>query len=168
MVFSRFGLYSAPVPKSTSRELTEDLFRRLSGQPVSGQADKVILIHTVDENGWAHPAVLSYFEVAAKDRSNVRIATYKTSRTTENLRRTGKVTLSVFDERVAYYIKGSATELAHEMKTAPHNSKLNIQVEEVLVDQADPVLEPGAYIAGGIRVVNPNPPAAAVLKELLE
>jgi hypothetical protein len=156
------------VPKSASRQLTDDLFRRLSGQFIKDHADKVILIHTVDEKGWAHPAVLSYFEVVAKDRANVRIATYRTSRTTENFRRTGKVTLSIFDERVAYYIKGSVSGLAREMKSAPHNSKLNVLVEEVLVDQADPVLEPGAYIASGIRVVNPNPPAMAMLKELLE
>lgn len=156
------------MPKSASRELTEDLYRRLSGQFIGEHANKVVLIHTVDEKGWAHPAILSYFEVAAKDRRNIRVATYNTSRTTENIRRTGKVTLSIFDERVAYYIKGTASELAREMRAAPHNSKLNVVVEEVLVDQADPVLEPGAYIASGISVVNPNPPAAAILKELLE
>ena len=156
------------MPKSASRELTEDLYRRLCGEFVGDHANKVILIHTVDENGWAHPAVLSYFEVAAKDRRNIRLATYKTSNTTDNMRRTGKVTLSIFDERVVYYIKGMASEVAREMRSAPHNSKLNVVVEEVLVDQADPVLEPGAYIAKGITCVNPNPPASAVLKELLE
>ena len=148
--------------------LTEDLYRRLCGRFVGEYANKVILIHTVDPNGWAHPAVLSYFEVAAKDRSNIRLATYKTSRTTENMRRTGKVTLSIFDERVTYYIKGAASELAPEMRSAPHNSKFNVVVEDVRVDQADPVLEPGAYIASGITVVNPNPPAIAILRELLE
>ena len=156
------------MPKSASRELTEDLYRRLSGQFIGENANKVVLVHTVDEQGWAHPAILSYFEVAAKDRCNIRLATYKTSRTTENIRRRGKVTLSIFDERTTYYIKGTASELAREMKAAPHNSKLNVVVEEVLIDQADPVLEPGAYITGGITYVNPNPPAVAVLKELLE
>lgn len=156
------------MPKSASRELTEDLYRRLCGESVAEHASKVILIHTVDEKGWAHPAVLSYFEVVAKDRRNIRLATYKTSKTTENMRRTGKVTLSVFDERVVYYIKGTASELARGMRSAPHNSKLNVVVEEVLVDQADPVLEPGAYIASGITCVNPNPPSTAVMQELLE
>ena len=155
------------MPKSASRELTDDLYRRLCGQFVSEHAHKVILIHTVDEKGWAHPAVLSYFEVAATDRRNIRIATYKTSNTTNNMRRTGKVTLSIFDERATYYIKGTVSELAHEMRSAPHNSKLNVVVEEVLVDTADPVLEPGAYVSGGITVVNPNTPATAILKELL-
>ena len=87
--------------------------------------------------------------------------------------RTGKVTLSIFDERVTYYIKGAASEVCGEMQSAGNNSKLNIVVEQVLADQADPVLEPGAYIASGITYVNPNAGVerstrAAILKELLE
>jgi len=155
------------VPKTAGRELTDDLLRRLGGQFIDAYKDNVILIHTVDENGWAHPAILSYYEVAAKDRSNIRLATYRTSRTTQNIRRSGKVTLSIFDERVVYYIKGSA-EVAGDMRSASHNARINVAVEEVLIDQADPVLEPGAYITGGITFTNPNPPAITVLKELLE
>jgi pyridoxamine 5'-phosphate oxidase-like protein len=154
------------VPKTAGRELTDDLYRRLSGQFIDEHKNKVILIHTVDEGGWAHPAILSYFEVAAKDRRNIRLATYKTSRTTQNIRRTGKVTLSIFDERVVYYIKGTA-EIGGDMRSASHNARISVAVEEVLIDQADPVLEPGAYVTGGITFTNPNPPAVAVLKELL-
>ena len=159
--------------KLVSKELTDDLYKRLCGQFVDEHAGKVILIHTVDSNGWPHPAILSYFEVAAQDRRNIRLATYNTSNTTENMRRTGRVTLSIFDERVTYYIKGTATELCTEMRSAPHNSKLNVAVETVLIDEADPVLEPGAYIASGIRYVNPvaeatRSNALEVLKELLE
>jgi pyridoxamine 5'-phosphate oxidase-like protein len=154
------------VPKTAGRELTDDLYRRLSGQFIGEHKNKVILIHTVDESGWAHPAILSYFEVAAKDRRNIRLATYKTSRTTQNIRRTGKVTLSIFDERVVYYIKGTA-EVVGEMQSATHNAKVNVVVEEVLIDNADPVLEPDAYVTSGITFANPNPNAAAVLDELL-
>ena len=155
------------MPKTAGRELTDDLVRRLGGQFIEEYKDKVILIHTVDENGWAHPAILSYYEVAAKDRRNIRLATYKTSRTTQNISRTGKVTLSIFDERAVYYIKGHA-EIAGDMRSASHNARINVAVEEVLIDQADPVLEPGAYITAGITFNNPNPPAIGVLKELSE
>ena len=154
------------MPKTAGRELTDDLYRRLGGECIDEYKDKVILIHTVDEKGWAHPAILSYFEVAAKDCRNIRLATYKTSRTTQNIRRSGKVTLSIFDERVVYYIKGTA-EIAGEMRAATHNAMINVAVEEVLIDQADPVLEPGAYITNGITFTNPNPRADAVLRELL-
>jgi pyridoxamine 5'-phosphate oxidase-like protein len=153
------------VPKSAGRELTDDLFRRLCGKFVDEHAHKVVLIHTIDEQGWPHPAILSYYEVAAKDRRNLRLATYKTSRTTQNIARTGKVTLSIFDERVVYYIKGTA-EVSGEMQCAPHNVRINVLVDEVLIDQADPVLEPGAYITAGITYTNPNPPGDGVLREL--
>ena len=161
------------MPKLVSSELTEDLYRRLNGRFVDEYASQVILIHTVDSNGWPHPAIVTSFEVAAQDRRNIRLATYKTSNTTENMRRTGKVTLSIFDERVTYYIKGAASEVCGEMQSAGSNSKLNIVVEQVLADQADPVLEPGAYIASGITYVNQNAGVerstrAAILKELLE
>ena len=161
------------MPKLASHQLTEDLFRRLCGLFVDEYADKVILVHSIDINGWPHPAILSYFEVAAKDCLNIRLAMYKTSKTTENIHRTGKVTLSIFDERVTYYIKGTATDVRPEMASAPHNSKTNIHVNEVLVDQADPVLEPGAYIAAGVIYVNPGaaitrPRNTAILRELLE
>jgi hypothetical protein len=155
------------VPKSAGRQLTDRLFRRLSGQFVQEHSDKVILLQTIDVQGWPHPAILSYFEVAAKDRHNIRLATYKRSRTTENIRQRGKVTLSIFDERVVFYIKGTGSEMAAEMSSAPHNSKLNVVVEEVLVDEADPVLEPGAYITQGIKYANPNPPGDAIVQELL-
>lgn len=154
------------MPKTAGRELTDDLYRRLGGRFVDEYKDKVILIHTVDENGWAHPAILSYFEVAAKDRHNIRLATYRTSRTTQNIGRTGKVTLSIFDERVVYYIKGTA-EIAGQMRSTTHNAMIKVSVEEVLIDQADPVLEPGACITSGITYANPNPPSLHVLGELL-
>jgi hypothetical protein len=155
------------VPKTAGRELTDDLFRRLCGQFVKEHANKVILLHTIDENGWPHPAILSYFEIAAKDRHNVRLATYGNSRSTENIRRRGKVTLSIFDERVTFYIKGRGAEILRQMSSAPHNSKLNVEIAEVLIDQADPVREPGAYITSGITYENPNAPSEAMVKELL-
>ena len=161
------------MPKLISKELTEDLHRRLCGTFVDEYANQVILVHTVDSKGWPHPAILTYFEVAAVDRRNVRLAAYKTSNTTENMRRSGKVTLSIFDQRVTYYVKGVASEVCREMLSAEHNSKFKVSVEEVLVDQADPVLEPGAYIASGITYAVPGADMdrarrAAILKELLE
>ncbi|HYR84616.1 MAG TPA: pyridoxamine 5'-phosphate oxidase family protein [Terriglobia bacterium] len=161
------------MPKFVSKELPEGLYARLSGHEVERYLDKVILLYTVDANGWPHPSLLSYFEVAAKDRSNLRLATYMNSNTTENMRRNGKVTLSVFDERVAYSIKGKAEEIRREMQSVPRNSLLNVAVDQVLVDEADPVLEPGAYIASGVTCVNPNPGRERtwrndVLKELID
>lgn len=153
-------------------KLTDDLWRRLEGADLKVCAEKVILVSTVDAHGWPHPAMLSYLEVVAKDRSNIRIAAYKESTTTNNLRRNGRCTLLIIDERAAYYIKGRVEELKPEMRCAPHNSMLNLRVDQVLSDQADERLESGVQVAGGITYEDPNigarlQNARAVLEELL-
>ncbi len=152
--------------------LPDDLYKRLLGNDLEQSAEKVILLATVDEGGWPHPAMLSYFEVAARDRRNIRMATYKNSSTTENMRRNGKATISIIDERVAYYIKGRVGELKREMLCAPHNSKLNLRVEAVLADEANEEFEPGAYVSSGVTYRSPSRTeqllkAREVLKELL-
>ena len=142
------------MPKFVSNELPEDLYTRLSGRFVDRYLDQVILLYTVDKNGWPHPAMLSYFEVAARDRTNLRLATYKESNTTATMRRNGKVTLSIFAERAAYSVKGTAEEIHREMRSVSRNTMFNVAIDQVLVDQADPVLEPGAYIAAGVVCAN--------------
>jgi flavin reductase (DIM6/NTAB) family NADH-FMN oxidoreductase RutF len=159
--------------KLVSQELTDDLYQRLSGQQVERHAEKVILISTVDANGWPHPAMLSYFEVIAKDRRNLRLAPYKDSASTNNMRRNGKLTISIIDERIVYYIKGTVEELSRQMKCSPHASKLNLRVEQVLVDQVQEPLEAEAHITGGVTYKGPNLAAALVsakevLRELLQ
>jgi hypothetical protein len=158
--------------KFLGADLNDDLGQRLSGEDLEACAEKVILIATVDEEGCPHPAMLSYFEVVAKDSHNIRLATYKDSSTTRNMRRHGRATISIIDERVAYYIKGSVDELKREMRCAPYNSKLNLRVEALLADEANEEYEPGAYVSSGVTYHSPNRgqqllKAREILKELL-
>ena len=104
--------------KLVGDKLPEDLYQRLLGHDLERDAEKVIVLSTIDESGWPHQAMLSYFEVVAKGRHNLRLATYKDSGTTNNMRRNGKATVSVIDERVAYYVKGNIEELAGEIGDA--------------------------------------------------
>jgi len=154
-------------------ELPLDLLERLSGRDLEGVAEKVIQIFTVDAKGWPHAALLSYFEVVAKDAQRIRTATYAASTTTANLRRTGKVTLVIIDRRVAYYVKATATELRASMIATDWNAAMECRVEQVSIDEPNEELEPGAYVSSGITYVNPNRPAEMararlVLQELLE
>lgn len=142
--------------KLIGSELDADLVERLSGRALERVADRVIQIVTVDEAGWPHPALLSYFEVVAIDRRNIRLATYTDSTTTANMRRNGKLTVMVIDRQVVYYVKGTVEELASRMACAPENAKLNLRVERVFTDLPDPRFEPGAYIAAGVTYYNPN------------
>lgn len=125
--------------------LTEALLNRLSGQDVALHDGKIIPIFTIDELGWAQPALLSYYEIVAKNSSTIDLALWKNSSTANNLRRTGKVTLMITDKGVNYYLKGSVKELEPEMAGAPLQSRFRIATEQILEDQ-----EPNAEITSGL------------------
>ena len=153
--------------KMLGLDLPADLQRRLRGDDLEAVADKVVLVSTVDAEGWPHAAMLSYFEVVAIDPRTIRIAAYGSSSTVANMRHTGKVTLIVIDERVAYYVKAEVEELAAAMTATPFNAALECRVRAVLADEPDEVLEPGAYVASGVTYVNPKRAAEIVRARLV-
>jgi hypothetical protein len=136
--------------------LPDDLFEALRGGDLAAAADRVVVVSTVDDRGFPHPALLSCFEMVAVDRRTIRLATYADSRTTSHATRDGKVTLIFVDAAFVYYVKGTVRLLAASMRATPYNAKLDVRVQEVLRDAPDPVREPGAHIATGIRYVNPQ------------
>lgn len=136
--------------------LPDDLFARLNGRGLVDLADRVIAVCTVDEHGYPHPALLSYFEVVALDRRTLRLATYAESRTTSHAQRAGTLTLIFVEAEFVYYVKGAVRLLDASMRTTPFNAKLHVDVTDVLRDAPDPVREPGAAITTGIRYVNPQ------------
>jgi hypothetical protein len=159
--------------KLVGTELPDDLYERLRGDRPEEYAGKAILLSTLDAEGWPHPSMLSYFEVVAFDRRNLRLAANAGSSTAENMRRRAVATLSIIDERLAYYVKGRVAELGRELHSSPHNSAFNLAVERVLADEANEEYEAGAYVTGGVTYYNHDPAAEAekgraVLKELIE
>jgi len=127
------------------KELTDALLKRLSGAAVASHEGKIIPIFTLDEAGWPHPALLSYYEVVAKNSSTLEMAIWKDSSTANNLRRMGKISLMIADNGVNFYIKGAVKELEKEMTGAPPVSRFRIAVEQLLEDQ-----EPNAQITSGM------------------
>ncbi len=125
--------------------LTEALMNRLGGVEVAVHEGKIIPIFTLDERGWPHPALLSYYEIRARDASTLELALWKESSTANNLRRSGVLTIMITDEGVNYYLKGSVQQLESEMTGAPQVSRFRMKVEEVLEDQ-----EPNAVITTGL------------------
>ena len=142
--------------RSLGSELPGDLVARLSGRDLEPVASKVVQIVTIDSMGWPHPALLSYFEVIAKDPAHLRCATYATSTTTANMRRSGKVTFVIIDERVAYYVKAHAVEIAPTLRTTAWNAAFDCRIEQVLSDEVNEEYEPGAYVASGVTYYNPQ------------
>ena len=150
------------------KELTDALLKRLSGAAVASHDGKIIPIFTLDEAGWPHPALLSYYEVVAKNASTLEMAIWKDSSTANNLRRMGKISLMIADNGVNFYIKGAVKELEKEMTGAPPVSRFQIMVEQLLEDQ-----EPNAQITSGMTYTrekerDPNDFSAKVLRILRE
>ena len=150
------------------KELTPALFQRLSGAEIAAHEGKIIPICTIDEAGWPHPALLSYYEVVAKNPSTLDMAVWKNSSTAINLRNAGKVTFILSDHRVNYYLKGRARELEFEMTGAAPVSRFRVVLEQVIEDQ-----EANAEITTGLTYKrltqrDPNGFAAKVFRLLRE
>jgi len=126
-------------------ELTKALLERLNGQDVGAYEGKIIPIFTLDESGWPHPALLSYYEVVAKNSTTIDIALWRNSSTARNLRQTNKITFLITDKGVNYYLKGKVKELQAEIPGIPLQSRFRVTTEQLLEDQ-----EPNAEITSGL------------------
>jgi hypothetical protein len=147
-------------------ELPSDLLQRLGGAEIEAHEGKIIPIFTIDEDGWAHPALLSYYEVIAKSPSTLDMALWKNSSTANNLRKTGKITLMLSDFKTNYYLKGRVSEVEYEMTGAAPVSRFRVALEQVIEDQ-----EPNAEITTGLTYRrmsqrDPNDFAAKVFRLL--
>ena len=149
-------------------ELTPALLERLGGSQIESHEGKIIPIFTIDDKGWAHPALLSYYEIVAKNASTLDMALWKNSSTANNLRKTGKITLMLSDFKINYYLKGRVSELEYEMSGAAPVSRFRVALEQVVEDQ-----EPNAEITTGLTYRrmsqrDPNDFAAKVFRLLQE
>jgi hypothetical protein len=148
------------------KELTPALLQRLGGGDIEAHEGKIIPILTIDEAGWAHPALLSYYEVVARDKGTLEMALWKNSSTATNLRNNGRITLMVSDQGVNYYLKGSVTQLQFEMTGAAPVSRFRVRLEQLIEDQ-----EANAEITTGLTYKrltrrDPNDFAAKVFRLL--
>lgn len=136
--------------RSVGDALSDVLLALLDGRDLPGRMGKAILIATTDARGWPHPALLSYGEVVALDRRRIRLATYRESTTSGNLRRDGKLTLCLVEAGMAYYIKAQALAQRDPMTAFAHLASFEAVVQAILQDQARQDLEPGTDLTGGI------------------
>ncbi len=146
--------------KLLGKVINEELLVRLSGKDIGSKEGKAIIVVTVDEQGWAHPAVLSYYEIVAKSEGQIDIAVGKTSTTGKNLRRTAKITLLVTDAGINYYIKGGAQETRESLGAVPFMSLFRVEVTQLLEDQ-----EPGSPITSGLTFIRPEKTESSEVSE---
>ena len=108
--------------------LPDSLVAALGVDQAIARADRAIVICTIDEHGWGHPAMVSSLELVARDARNVRFALHAGSRSTRNLRANGRLTLIVVDAGSLYYIKGDVLERTPSLATAPALAGFNLRV----------------------------------------
>lgn len=132
-------------------ELPRDLVTRLSGENVSNHAGKVVVLLSVDEKGWAHPAMFSYYEIVATGASTLRLAIGGKSTSAANLKRNGKATIIFTEKDSNYYVKANAKLERESLETVPSEGMFALRVEQVSED-----LEPQAPFLNGPMVGMPN------------
>ncbi len=144
--------------RAVGSALPEELWGLLGAQELPARLGKAILIATTDTAGWPHPALLSYGEVTAVDRRRLRLALDRSTTTSTNLRRNGKLTLCFIQAGMAYYVKAAAVVWEDPLVGCPGLAGFEAEVEVVLADQAREEWEPGLVLSGGITYASSRPP----------
>jgi len=156
--------------RTHAERLNDDLHRRLKGDHADKFKQLAIVVCTVDEDGWPHPAMLSYYEVTASDAETLQLAVYNDSRTCANMRARGAATLIVVDEGLVCYIRGHVTQAAAAMAASSATARMTMKVDQIVFDEPPPELEAGADVTSGItyraRTGEARKRARAVLAEL--
>lgn len=115
--------------------MPNDLAMRLYQPDESNARQRVILVTTVDQDGFPRQFMLSHYEVVARDPSNLLILTYAGSKSTQNLLRTGKASLLFLDEEMSYYVRVMCTKAKETIEEAPQEILFRAHVAEVLEDK---------------------------------
>jgi hypothetical protein len=155
------------VSQFVADQLTGALLERLSIERAIERAHWAIVICSIDEHGWPHPAMVSSLEIVARDARNIRLTTHRTSQTTRNLTTNGMITVVLTDDVSVFYIKGDVRLLAAQLAAAPDQTKFNLRVDGVWEDAAAAHEE--ARVVSGIRVERAVDAerALTVLRELI-
>jgi len=138
--------------KSLGSKLPENLAMRLYQPDEDKARQRVILVTTVDQDGWPRHLMLSYYEVVAKDQSHMLLLTYADSKSTKNLLRTGMASLLFLDEEMSYFVRVKCRQADKMIEEAPNEVLFNAEVIDVLEDKY-----PTTKITSGIKFTGLDP-----------
>jgi hypothetical protein len=129
--------------------LPEELMSRLATRrgELEGTA---VPICTIDAEGFPHPAMLSYGELAADAPDAIRAALHEGSTTARNLRKRPLLTLLFVDACLTCYVKVRASGVEAPHPRTPGVAIFSCVVEAVMMDYVDVSREPAATIVTGI------------------
>jgi hypothetical protein len=154
------------VSRFVADSLPAALLDRLTIDAAAANANIAIVLLTVDEHGWPHPAMLTTLEIVARDARNVRVVLHGRSRSARNLEANGKLTMVIADERGVFYVKGDALLTIASLGSAPEFAVFNLRVDSVLQD--DPAAYENARVTSGITVARQDVDSASVRARLDE
>jgi general stress protein 26 len=138
--------------KSLGSRLPEDLALRLYQPNETNARQRVILVTTIDQDGWPRHLMLSHNEVVAKDQSHLLMLTYSDSKSAKNLIRNGVASLLFLDEEMNYYVRVKCKPSVKKIEEAPSETLFNAEVIEVFEDKY-----PTTKITSGIRFTGFDP-----------
>jgi pyridoxamine 5'-phosphate oxidase-like protein len=131
-------------------QLNDALLSRLSLETAIEHSHRALVIATIDEHGWPHPAMVSSLELVARDSRNIRLALHTRSRSLRNVCENGRLTVIVADEQGVHYIKGDALVVSPALASRTELAGVNLRVDSVLEDVAADYEH--ARLTTGIRV----------------
>lgn len=122
-------------PQADARTLPLPLLTALDGDHLDEYAHDAFRVSTVGADGWPHGAQLSVGEVLAIDSHTLLVAMWPNSNTAQNMRRDGRLTLSLVHDGALLEIRAHASLVA-EQQTALGLNVFRLQVEKVDVHRA--------------------------------
>ena len=120
--------------RSLGNQLPAALVQLWDGRRLGQKARFAVLLTTIDARGYPHPAMLSVGEVLARDPQNLRLALYANSSTSNNLRRSGSLSLALAADGFAYYVKATAREMQGPLPNLQGLAAFAVTIDEVLED----------------------------------
>jgi hypothetical protein len=120
-------VYTEP---KTQQSLPSEIVSELDGSQFEKRSNEAIFLSTVDADGWPHAAQLSVGECLAVSPGELLVAIWPKSHTAENLRRDGRVTMSLVSNGALFEIRAEA-KLQAEHQTALDLAVFRIRIKMV-------------------------------------
>src|SRR5918996_5520017 len=161
--------------KLVGNELPGDALEALTQGTPDAKKRRVVQMITVNPKGWPDAGMLSYADVISRDRKTLRLATWGDGECANNMRRNGKIALLVIDYDMAYYVKGTTSEIRPRLTNLTDVNQeggesplafFEIEVREVYEDRV-----PTARVSSGVTFEGSEVEEQAhekILRQLLE
>jgi hypothetical protein len=130
--------------------LPPDLLAVLDGSDPRAQLGKVVVVATIDADGFPHTSLLSPGEMLALDERRVRLALFANGHTIRNVEARDRVVLVFLDTDLCYYVRGHGRVEGREVGPGP-TQPLPARVVDVAVEQVFRDGEAGAWVTTGAR-----------------